>query len=107
MMRVLSIIALFAAVFAGGACYKCEGSACKGLPPAAPDYPPIGVATCERACMHLSELGCPESRITPGGTTCPTACRRASQLVDMDLECVVSSRDRDEVRACGTVRCRD
>lgn len=63
------------------------------------------VATCETACVRLAELGCPEARMTPDGTTCPTACHRAERYVDLRHACIVHAASVDDVRACGTVRC--
>ncbi len=69
--------------------------------PVEPDYP----ASAEGACLRLAELGCPESRVTTAGITCPTAFRKMEQVTDPHYACVIGAHDVAGVRACGSVRC--
>ncbi len=69
-----------------------------------PDYPPIAPdagASCERACTHLRELGCPE-----GSPDCTRGCQTAAVLRPLPLECWANATDSVNARACGGLRCK-
>jgi hypothetical protein len=63
---------------------------------------------CMRACATLKKLGCPEAETPDGGDTCVTLCQRAqdTRKFDMRPQCVSDAGSVEQLRACGTVRCK-
>lgn len=84
-------------------------------PNADPPEPPFtvvettdGFSFCRDACKRLSELGCPEALTPDGGRSCYQLCTDIESNGKFALRpgCVSAARTVDQVRACGTVRCR-
>lgn len=63
---------------------------------------------CARACANLKSLGCPESETPTGGDSCVDLCQKAqkSGKFDMKPQCVLDAGSVEQLRACGTVRCK-
>jgi len=63
---------------------------------------------CMRACATLKKLGCPEAETPDGGDTCVALCQRAqdTKKFDMRPQCVSDAGSVEQLRACGTVRCK-
>ena len=63
---------------------------------------------CVSACARLSELGCPEALPVDGGSTCLQICEQAEATGKFNLkpQCISAAKTVEEVRACGSVRCK-
>lgn len=75
------------------------------------DFDAIKQDDCARACanMRLPSIQCPEADPPKAGEeSCEAVCRHASKsgLTDLKPKCVASARTANEVRACGTVKCK-
>jgi hypothetical protein len=59
-------------------------------------------ATCAQACAHLAELGCPEAKSLPDGTTCQVFCENTQDAGHaLDAGCVLTISKCEELN----VRC--
>ena len=58
--------------------------------------------------MRSAELRCPEADDADGGDSCEVACRHAQEggLTDLRPRCLAAAKTVDELRACGSVKCR-
>lgn len=79
------------------------------LPPVVDPSQPDGGAEagdsspCGRACARLEQLGCPEAKPTPKGTTCSEVCENAvAEGIKLDTDCI------ERATACSDVndKCR-
>ena len=84
---------------------------CKTTLPPEPDYvvyPPedAGDPLCRLACENMARIPCPES--APAGKTCRQVCEDAERGGNpLNLVCLANASTREQVRACGTVRCAE
>lgn len=69
-------------------------------PPVNPDEPTIPPsklrATCVDACLHLSELGCPDAQPTPDGASCSEVC----ESLPIRPACLASVTICEQTAAC-------
>lgn len=106
-MRALFSIIIGAAMAV--ACYD----ATKPLPPYQPIYGPgpgpddlySSAKSCEDACAHLRDLGCPEGQGSLGGEPCSVTCQRATELRALPLACWSAAKTQADAKACGSLRC--
>lgn len=63
---------------------------------------------CAKACEKLAILGCPEAMPMDAGKSCYLLCADATESKKFDLKpaCIADSKSIDDVKACGTVRCK-
>lgn len=62
---------------------------------------------CVKVCTNLARLHCPEAVTPDGGKPCVEVCQH-SEAIGLTLKpsCVAAAKTLDELRACGTVRCK-
>ena len=74
------------------------------------DLDAVKLDDCARACatMRLPSIRCPEADPVDAGDSCETVCRHVATtgLTDLKPKCIASAKTVEEVRACGTVRCK-
>lgn len=115
------LFALFVFGLALVACYECKDAQCSNVPPVEPDYPPSGgvvevfpdgseaaaSSPCGRACETFRALGCSEGEPTPKTqTSCYRTCLHAASLRKLPAGCWARAKTKEELRACGQVRCQ-
>lgn len=63
---------------------------------------------CVHACSQLKKLGCPEAAKPDGGKTCYKVCADAEASGKFSLKpmCVAGAQSIEQLRTCGTVRCK-
>lgn len=76
-----------------------------------PDEAPDGTVknkACAAACAKMKALGCPEAVKPDGGQTCYNVCAHAESSGKFSLkpDCVASKNTIEELKTCGTVRCK-
>lgn len=66
------------------------------------------VPDCQKACIKLGEIGCPEAIRKAGEDSCYVVCKRAQESGKFDFKpaCIAKARDKSSVLACGTYRCK-
>ena len=70
---------------------------CSGPPP----QPPAHDTSCEAACGHARELGCPEGRPTAAGASCEAVCENAARLhIDVGTACMAQAPTCDALARC-------
>lgn len=67
-----------------------------------------GASNCDRACVGMTVLACPEGSPTERGTSCVAMCERlsASRVSSFKPDCAAKARSREQMRSCG-VRCEE
>lgn len=111
MMYVALATVVAASAYLVAACYECQGPDCANLPPVYPEYPPsprFGAEldeACDRACLRLRELHCPEGEGSVSGETCRRTCLRASALRPLPLLCWADAGTVASAKGCGSLRC--
>ena len=73
-----------------------------------PNGPKPAHPVCDRACVNLRALGCPEGTPVTGGDSCEDVCARSdlSGHFSIKPQCLADSGSVEQLRACGTVRCQ-
>jgi len=101
MKLVLAVLVFVSVMIACGACRQAPGTPPVPADGGAGGAPPV-VDTCERACGHLAELGCPEAEPTGDGASCVEVCRNVedSGAVSLDPECVTQLARCEDVDGC-------
>ncbi len=63
-------------------------------------------ADCRLACESMAKVGCPES--APEGRSCSSVCAAVvkSGVRDLNLWCIANASTPDQIRGCGTVKCK-
>lgn len=63
---------------------------------------------CGKACVNLKLLDCPEGDDNDGGDSCYVVCRhtQTSGLTNLKPSCLSSAKSVEEIRACGTAKCK-